>query len=185
MKNKLILLSTILLFSCGTRKVENKKIDVTAKEQTTEKVTEKETTETKVDTNIKEVTETKVDTEKNVVTETKTIKPIDATKKSVYKGLEFENAEINETKTTDLSVEKLISVSKYELLQKAFENKAKEASRLFKENKELNAKLKDKTTVSDKGNFWNWILLIIFGICIIWFVIWSRKIVNDKERFEL
>ena len=171
--------------SCGTRKTQQTKNDVTTKEVKTEKVTEKETIETKVDTNIKEVTETKVDTEKNIVIETKTIKPIDATKKSVYKGLEFENAEINETKTTDLSVEKLISVSKYELLQKAFENKAKEVSKLFKENKELKARLKDKTTESNKGNFWNWIILVLLIIGVTWFVLWSRKIVRDKEKLEL
>jgi hypothetical protein len=190
MKTKLILLSALLLIGCsGTRNVKNEKTDVTTKEDKTEKVTEKETTETKVDTNIKEVTETKVDTEKNVVTETKTIKPIDATKKSVYKGLEFENAEINETKTTDLSKEKTISVSKYELLQKAFENKAKEVSKLFKENKELKARLKDKATESKKGNFWNIVLLIIcialFLYGFYYYVIWSRKIVKDKEKLNL
>jgi hypothetical protein len=187
MRNKLILLFliTFLIVGCGTRKTQQTKTDVTTKEDKTEKVTEKETIVTKVDTNIKEVTETKVDTEKNIVTETKTIKPIDATKKSVYKGLEFENAEINETKTTDLSVEKLILVSKYELLQKAFENKAKEVSKLFKENKELKARLKDKATESDKGNFWNWIWLIVILIGVTWFVLWSRKIVKDKEKLNL
>lgn len=184
MKTKLIILSALLLIGCsGTRKTNQTKIDVTTKEDKTEKVTEKETTETKVDSNIKEVTETKVDTKKNVVTETKTIKPIDATKKSVYKGLEFENAEINETKTTDLSREKLISVSKYELLQKAFENKAKEVSKLFKENKELKARLRDKSTESNNGNFWNWIWLILIGVT--WFVVWSRKMARDREKFEL
>jgi len=186
MKTKLILLSALLLIGCGgTRKTQQTKTDVTTKEDKTEKVTEKETIETKVDTNIKEVTETKVDTEKNVVTETKTIRPIDPNKESIFKDLVFKNAEINETKTTDLSKEKTILVSKHELLQKAFENKAKEVSKLFKENKELKARLKDKATESNKGNFWNWIWLIVILIGVTWFVLWSRKIVRDKEKLNL
>jgi len=185
MKTKLIILSALLLIGCGTRKTELTKTDVTSKEVTTEKTTEKETTETKVDTNIKEVIETKVDTEKNVVTETKTIKPIDATKKSIYKGFEFENAEINETKTTDLSKEKKVSIQEYNKAVDFAEKSVKMVNKLFKENKELKAKLKDKATQSDKGNFWNWIILILIIIAFSYCFWWSRKIVRDKEKLNL
>jgi len=182
MKNKLILLSTILLFSCGTRKVENKKIDVTTKEVTIDK----SITETKADTNVKITTNTETNKETGEVTETETLEPIDNTKPATYidengKSQSLNNAKKTKTKTkrkTNENKKANIVVDKVEKVAKKQQNDIKTKSK-------VSVQTKDKSTVSDKGNFWNWILLIIFGICIIWFVVWSRKIVNDKEKLEL
>jgi len=156
------LLLLLFMTSCGSRKTNVEKVKEEVKIETSEVVTEKETTETKTDVNIKVDTETKVDTEKNVVTETKTIKPIDATKKSNYKGIEFENAEINETKTTDLSKEKFVSISKYQLLQKQLKEALKIAEKVNKQNIELINERKNKQT-EKTYSYWNllWFLLII------------------------
>lgn len=160
MKKYLLLL--LILTSCASRKTNAEKVKEEVKIEMSEVVTEKETTETKTDVNIKVDTKTKVDTEKNVVTETKTIKPIDATKKSNYKGIEFENAEINETKTTDLSKEKFVSLKDYELLMKDTEKAIKIAERLNKENIQLKTEIKNKET-EKTYSWWNllWFLLII------------------------
>jgi len=148
--------------SCGTRKTSTEKVKEVQKIETSETITEKETTEIKVDTNIKEVTETKIDKENNIVTETKTIKPIDATKKSNYKGIEFENAEINETKTTDLSKEKFVSIEEYNKAVYLTGKSVKMLNQLFKENKELKAKLNSKQTERKSSYWWLlWLLLII------------------------
>lgn len=162
MKKILIILVVFLLYSCSSRKTSTEKVKEVQKIESNETITDKENKETKIDTNIKEVIETKVDTEKNIVTETKTIKPIDATKKSNYKGIEFENAEINETKTTDLSKEKKVSIAEYNKAVSIAEKAIKEAKRLKELNAELVKELKNKQT-EKKFSFWNllWLLLLI------------------------
>jgi len=158
-----IVLFIVLFFcSCSSRKTQTEKIKEVQKIEISEVVKEKQTTETKVYTNIKEVTEIKVDKEKNIVTETKTIKPIDATKKSNYKGIEFENAEINETKTTDLSKEKYVSIKDFSKAIIIAEKAIKEAERLTKLNAELKKELKNKKT-EKTYSWWNvlWLLLLI------------------------
>ena len=148
--------------SCSSRKTSTEKVKEVQKIESNETITDKSKIETKTDTNIKEVIETKVDTEKNIVTETKTIKPIDATKKSNYKGIEFENAEINETKTIDLSKEKKVSIAEYNKAVSIAEKAIKEAKRLKELNAELVKELKNKKT-EKTFSFWNllWLLLLI------------------------
>jgi len=155
-----VILFIALLSSCASRKTNTEKVKEVQKIEVTEVVTEKETTETKTDTNIKEVVETKVDTEKNIVTETKTIKPIDATKKSNYKGIEFENAEINETKTTDLSKEKKVSIAEYNKMVSIAEKAIKEAKKLTELNAELRKELKNKET-EKTYSYWNLLCLLL------------------------
>ena len=152
----------LLLTSCASRKTNTEKLKEVQKIEVTEVVTEKETTETKTDTNIKEVIETKVDTEKNIVTETKTIRPIDPNKESIFKDLVFKNAEIKETKTTDLSKEKKVSIAEYNKAVSIAEKAIKEAKKLTELNAELRKELKNKET-EKTYSLWNllWLLLLI------------------------
>ena len=152
----------LLLTSCASRKTNTEKLKEVQKIEVTEVVTEKETTETKTDTNIKEVIETKVDTEKNIVTETKTIRPIDPNKEIIFKDLVFKNAEIKETKTTDLSKEKKVSIAEYNKAVSIAEKAIKEAKKLTELNAELRKELKNKET-EKTYSLWNllWLLLLI------------------------
>lgn len=165
MKKYLLLL--LLITSCASRKTNTEKVKEVQKIETSEVVTEKQTTETKTDTNIKVDTETKVDTEKNVVTDITEITPQDNSKPSIIKlpngqTIDITNAKYRNEKTTDLSKEKTISISKYQLLQKQLENKVKEYEKLFKENTELKKDTKNKQT-EKTYSWWNllWFLLII------------------------
>jgi hypothetical protein len=98
MKTKLILLSTILLISCSSRKSTTQTDKVDLKVETETKVKETDNTKTKTDVVI--------DKETNEVTEIETIEPIDNTKPSFYNGKTFTNSKITKRKTNVLSKEK-------------------------------------------------------------------------------
>lgn len=81
MKTKLIILSTLLLVSCGTRKVEQK-TDVTTKEVTTDN----SVIETKTDTNVKVIDCTSTD-EIEII-------PVDNSKEIVVNGKTYKNVRL-------------------------------------------------------------------------------------------
>lgn len=175
MKKTILFLTTIaLLCSCGSRKTQRSKIVEETKIEVTDTGSTKINTDTKVTENVKEVTKVETDKNTNVVTETKTIKPIDATKPSKYKGDEFQNAEINESKTVDLSTEKTVSLSDY---NKAY-NLAKKATllakRLYKEKLDLQRQLENSKT-DRKQSYWFllWLLLLIP----IWWILRKYRII--------
>ncbi len=169
MKTKLILLSTILLISCGTRKSTSQ----------TDKVDLKTDTEiqTKEFDNTKTTTDVVINKETNEVTEIETIEPIDNTKPSFYNGKEFKNSKITKRKTNVLSKEK-------NKVNQVVEND-KKAVKKERVKAKANVKTKTKEVVSDKGNFWNWIILIILILAFAYWFFWSRKIVREKENLEL
>jgi sorbitol-specific phosphotransferase system component IIBC len=161
MKTKLILLSTILLFSCaGTRKVN--KSDT--KEETQIAILDTSKTETKTDTNIKVIDCTDTDEI--------TIVPVDNTKEIIVNGKTYKNVYLKHRKVkNNITANKVEKVAKIE--QKAVSVK-----------EETKKSVAVKQTESTKGNFWNWVLLIICITAFIFFVIWSRKYVK-KESGEL
>lgn len=190
MKKSLILLSTILLISCSSRKSTTQTDKVDLKTNIEVQTKEVESTKVEVNTNVTETKSTTIDKENNVVKEVTEIVPIDATKESVFtdaKGQKFNlnNSKYRNEKTTDLSKEKSVALSKYELIQKELTDVKKERDLLLKENVSLKQKLKDKQVVSEKGNFWNWVILILLILAFAYWFYWSRKIVRDKENLEL
>jgi len=158
MKTKLILLSTILLFSCaGTRKVN--KSDT--KEETQIAILDTSKTETKTDTNIKVIDCT--DTDELVIV------PVDNTKEIIVNGKTYKNVSLKHRKVkNNITTNKVEKVAKIE--QKAVKTNVK-AKRV----------VEVKQTEANKGNFWNWVLLIICITAFIFFVIWSRKYVKKES----
>jgi len=160
MKTKLILLSTILLFSCGTRRVN--KSDT--KEETQIAILDTSKTETKIDTNIKVIDCTDTDEI--------TIVPVDNTKEIIVNGKTYKNVSLKHRKVkNNITTNKVEKVAKIE--QKAVSVK-----------EETKKSVVVKQVEATKGNFWNWVLLIIGITAFIFFVIWSRKYVK-KESGEL
>ena len=160
MKTKLILLSTILLFSCGTRRVN--KSDT--KEETQIAILDTSKTETKTDTNIKVIDCTDTDEI--------TIVPVDNTKEIIVNGKTYKNVSLKHRK-----VKNNITTNKVEKV-------AKNEQKAIKTNVKAKKSVEVKQTESTKGNFWNWVLLIICITALLFFVIWSRKYVK-KESGEV
>jgi len=182
MKTKLILLASILLIGCGTRKTSQTKTDVTTKEV----VTDNSVIETKTDTNLKVTYETEIDKTSGIIIETETIEPINSDKTSFYidkngNKTELGNSKITKTKTTRKTNEKTKANTNIVENKKVAETIKKDT----KTKSKAKVKVKQKATESNKGNFWNWILLIVLVAGVIWFIIWIRKIVKDKEKLEL
>ncbi len=156
------IIAILSLTSCGTRKVAKsetkEKLQIAISDTTATKIEEKK--ETSI--NVKEVTNITTDVNTNKVTETKTIKPIDATKKSSYKGVYFENAEINESKTVDLSNEKTGSLKEYEQIEKILEERLELISELNTQIATLEKENSEKKTERTASYLWLfWLLLII------------------------
>jgi hypothetical protein len=161
MKTKLILLSALLLIGCGTRKTSQTKTDVTTKEV----ATDNSVIETKTDTNLKVIDCT--------LTDEIEIIPIDNTKEILVNGKVYKNVSIKQRKLKN----NVITTENKKVSEKIKKD--------VKTKSKAKVQVKDKATESNKGNFWNWILLIALVAGVIWFLIWSRKIVKDKEKLEL
>lgn len=157
------IIAILSLTSCGTsRKVAKsetkEKLQIAISDTNSTKIEEKKETST----NVKEVTTVTTDVNTNKVTETKTIKPIDATKKSSYKGVDFENAEINESKTVDLSTEKTVSLKEYEQREKVLEERLEWILYGYEQIAILEREKSEKKTERTVSYYWLfWLLLII------------------------
>jgi len=173
MKTKLILLSTILLFSCGARK--------TSKSETTEKVKteteivtkETETKQSETNTNVKETKSTTIDKENNIVSEVTEITTDDKTKPASVKLpngqiIDITNAKYRNEKTIDLSKENTTLKLEYNKAVNIAERATKIAETLYKQNKELLNKLQDINSERKQFNYgafilsfwWFWLLII-------------------------
>jgi ATP-dependent Zn protease len=161
MKTKLILLSALLLIGCGTRKTSQTKTDVTTKEV----VTDNSTIETKTDSNTK-VTDCTSTDEIEII-------PVDNTKEIVVNNKSYKNVRIKYKKTKN----NVITTERKKV--------AETIKKDVKTKSKAKVEVKQKSTESDKGNFWNLIWLIVILIGVTWFVLWSRKIVRDKEKLNL
>ena len=161
MKTKLILLSALLLIGCGTRKTQQTKTDVTTKEVTTDNTV----IETKTDSNTKVIDCTSTD-EIEII-------PIDNTKEIVVNGKKYFNVSIKSKKTKN----NVITTERKKV--------AETIKKDVKTKSKAKVQVKQKATESNKGNFGDWIILVLLLIGVTWFVLWSRKIVKDKEKFEL
>jgi ATP-dependent Zn protease len=161
MKTKLILLSALLLIGCGTRKTNQTKTDVTTKEV----VTDNSVIETKTDSNLK-VTDCTSTDEIEII-------PIDNTKEIVVNGKTYKNVRLKSKKTT----KNVITAERKKV--------AETIKKDVKTKSKAKVEVKQKATESKKGDFWNWIWLIVILIGVTWFVLWSRKIVRDKEKLNL
>ena len=161
MKKLSILLTLLLLASCGTRKTSQTKTDVTTKEVTTDN----SVIETKTDSNLKVIDCT--------LTDEIEIIPIDNTKEIVVNGKVYKNVRLKAKKTNN----NVITTERKKV--------AETIKKDVKTKSKAKVQVKQKATESNKGNFWNWILLIVLVAGVIWFIIWSRKIVKDKEKLEL
>jgi ATP-dependent Zn protease len=161
MKTKLILLSALLLIGCGSRKTQQTKTDVTTKEV----ATDNSVIETKTETNTKVVDCTSTD-EIEII-------PIDNTKEIVVNGKVYKNVSIKKKKTKNN-----LTIAKNEIVDKIEKKDVKTKSK-------AKVEVKQKATESNKGNFLNWIVLILVIIAFGYWFWWSRKIVRDKEKFEL
>jgi hypothetical protein len=141
MKTKLILLSTILLFSCGTRKV--KKSDT--KEETQIAISDNSKTETITDTNIKVIDCTDTDEI--------TIVPVDNTKEIIVNGKKYFNVYLKHRKVkNNITTNKVEKVAKIE--QKAVKTNVK-AKRV------IEVKQVERKGVSFLSFWWLWLLIIL------------------------
>jgi ATP-dependent Zn protease len=161
MKTKLILLSALLLIGCGVRKTNQTKTDVTTKDV----VTDNSVIETKTDSNLKVTDCTSTDEIE--------ITPIDNTKEIVVNGKTYKNVRLKSKKTKN----NVITTERKKV--------AETIKKDVKTKSKTSVSVKQKATESDKGNFWNLIWLIVILIGVTWFVLWSRKIVKDKEKLNL
>ncbi len=156
-----LIASVLCAVSCVTRKSQVNKTDVKTKDV----VTDNSTIETKIDSNTKVIDCTSTD-EVEII-------PIDNTKEIIVNGKTYKNVRLKSKKTkNNVVVDKVVKVAK------------KQQNNIKKKSK-ANIQVKQKEVVSEKGNFWNWILLIILIIAFGYFFFWSRKIVRDKENLEL
>ena len=150
MKKSLILLSIILLISCGSRKSTTQTDKVDLKVETETKVKETDNTKTKTDIVI--------DKETNEVTEVETIEPIDNTKPSLYNGKTFTNSKITKRKTNVLSKEK-------NKVNQVVENDKKVVKK-ERVNAKVDIKTKNKATEKEQFNFLSpwWLYLLIIAM---------------------
>lgn len=147
MKKSLILLSTILLISCGSRKSTTQTDKVDLKTETETKVKENENTKITIYKQINKET--------NETTEVETIEPIDATKPSFYGERRFENSRIIKRKTNVLSKEK-------NKVNQVVENDKKVVKK-ERVNAKVDVKTKNKEVVKEQFNFLSlwWLYLLI------------------------
>jgi ATP-dependent Zn protease len=158
----LFLIATIIgATSCGTRKTQQTKTDVTTKEVTTDN----STIETKTDSNLKVIDCTSTD-EIEII-------PIDNTKEIVVNGKVYKNVRLKSKKVKN----NVITTERKKV--------AETIKKDVKTKSKAKVEVKQKATESNKGNFWNWIWLIVILIGVTWFLLWSRKIVKDKEKLNL
>ena len=158
----LFLIATILCaIGCGARKTKQTKTDLNTKEV----VTDNSTIETKTDTNTKVIDCT--------LTDEIEIIPIDNTKEIVVNGKTYKNVRLKSKKTKN----NVITTERKKV--------AETIKKDVKTKSKAKVEVKQKATESNKGNFWNWIWLIVILIGVTWFVLWSRKIVRDKEKLNL
>jgi hypothetical protein len=141
MKTKLILLSTIFLFSCGSRKVN--------KSQTTEKtqiaISDNSKTETITDTNTKVIDCTDTDEI--------TIVPVDNTKEIIVNGKKYFNVSLKHRKVkNNITTNKVEKVAKIE--QKAVKTNVK-AKRV------IEVKQVERKGITFLSFWWLWLLIIL------------------------
>ena len=183
---KLIILSTFLIIGCGARKTQKSETNEKVKTETEIVTKETETKQSETNTNVKETKSTTIDKENNIVKEVTEIVPIDATKESIFtdaKGQKYNlnNSKYRNEKTTDLSKEKSVSLSKYELIQKQLNLVIKQRNEVLKENIELKRQLKNKTT--DKQTIFTWQFYVFFSFLL--FLIIAMIYIGYKKRKEL
>ena len=186
-KKLILLIATILVVvSCSSRKSTTQTDKVDLKTEAEVQTKEVESTKVEVNTNVKETKSVTIDKENNVVKEVTEIVPIDATKESVFtdaKGQKYNlnNSKYRNEKTTDLSKEKSVVLSKYELIQKELTDVKKERDLLLKENVSLKQKLKNKDTDKESIFGWEFYTFLFFFLLIIIAMIY----IGYKKRKEL
>ena len=186
-KKLILLIATILVVvSCSSRKSTTQTDKVDLKTEAEVQTKEVESTKVEVNTNVKETKSVTIDKENNVVKEVTEIVPIDATKESVFtdaKGQKYNlnNSKYRNEKTTDLSKEKSVALSKYELIQKELTDVKKERDLLLKENVSLKQQLKNKATDKESIFGWEFYTFLFFFLLIIIVMIY----IGYKKRKEL
>ena len=141
MTNKILLLSTILLFSCGTRKINKSE----TKEETKTEIVDTSKIVTKADTNIKVIDKT--DTDEQI------IEPIDNSMPILVNGKTYKNVRLRSKKTkNDITTEKVEKVAKIE--KKSITTKSNS-------KKSVEVKQIDKKQLNFLSLWWLWLLIII------------------------
>jgi len=154
----LIICALLHLVSCGTRKVN--KSDT--KEESKTEIVDTSKTEIKTNTNIKVIDCTDTDEI--------TIAPVDNTKEIVVNGKTYKNVSLKHRKVkNNITTNKVEKVAKIEQKGVSVKEESKKSVAI-------------KQTESTKGNFWNWVLLIICITAFLLFVIWSRKYVKKESE---
>ena len=186
-KKLILLIATIFVaVGCSSRKSTTQTDKVDLKTEAEVQTKEVESTKVEVNTNVKETKSVTIDKENNVVKEVTEIVPIDATKESVFtdaKGQKYNlnNSKYRNEKTTDLSKEKSVSLSEYELVQKDLKTALKINETQYKQIIELEQELKNKAV--DKESIFGWefyVFLFCFLILIIVMIY-----IGYKKRKEL
>jgi len=148
MKKSILILSTLFLIGCGSRRVEKSK-EVTKANKTTElTTTDNSTIEIKADTNTKVIDCTNTDEIE--------IAPIDNTKEMVVNGKKYFNAILKHKKVkTNITTDKA---------EKATTNQKNDVKTDLKEVVAIE-KSKEIKNVERKQFDWTWIIILFVLIC--------------------
>ncbi len=169
MKPTTLLLTALLLISCGSTKKVKQSESINIKSDTQSEIVDKSQTTTNENTNVKIESRLDIDNVNQTITETFTAKPIDNTKPAILidngKTINLNNTELTKTKTTDFKR----NIDKSNIVV--------ESEKKVAENVKNNIKLKDKAKVQvavksnnknvDRKQF-DWTNIII--VCSICFV---------------
>jgi preprotein translocase subunit SecF len=154
MKNLILVLTSVLLVSCGARKVN--KADKTEEKVTVEVATQKDS----VSETVKEVIKIDIDTREVEIT------PIDSTKEFVIEGKKYFNARIKIKKKKDNTI--------YSKENKASKTSLKQSKIVTKETK------KDKVKIVDKKEAKSFLFYLSLWIVILLLIVWVYKKFKNK-----
>jgi preprotein translocase subunit SecF len=154
MKNLILILASTLLIACGARKVN--KVDKVEEKVTVEVVTQKDSTNEVVKTEIKF----------DIDTHEIEIIPIDSTKEFVVEGKKYFNARIKIKKKKDNTI-----YSKDSIVSKTSQKQSKTVT---KETKKEKVKTVDK---KEAKTFWFW---LSFWIILLLLIIWLYQKFKSK-----
>lgn len=189
MKNPILLLTALLLMSCGSTKKLKQSQSAQIKSIAQTETVDKSQTSTNENTNVKIESQRNIDNINQTITETFTAKPIDNSKPAILidngKTINLTNTELTKTKTSDFKRNIDKSVSKVE--------SQKKVAQTVKNNVKTNEKAKVAIAVKssskdlDREQFdFTWVIIVAtacFIFCMYWFFgIGKRKSKYESER---
>ena len=184
MKKPILLLTALLLISCGSTKKLKQSQSLQIKSDTQSEIVDKSQTSTNENTNVKIESQLNIDNVNQTITETFTAKPIDNSKPAIFTddgiSIHLTNTEITKTKTSDFkrNIDKSAVVVESQ----------KKVAQTVKNNVKTNEKAKVQVAVKsnskdlDRKQFdFTWIIIVLTG-CVIFCIWWFFGIGKRKNK---